>query len=553
MIAAASLARGAVLVVAAVLSACATAPASAQNSRDPLVVSAPAGAVRGRAEGEVLAFKGIPYATPPVGEMRWRPPLAAPRWEGVRQADRFGPACVQPVGGPPNIYTQDLGPLSEDCLTLNVWAPRMADKAPVIVWIHGGSLVTGSSKEMLYDGARLASEGIVLVSLNYRLGVLGFLAHPDLSAESPAGISGNYGVMDQVLALQWVRDNIAAFGGDPDNVTIAGESAGGLSVMYLMASPIARGLFDKAIVQSGYMISTPELKQARFGAPSAEDAGSTLTRRLQLPSLRAMRAMDAQEITTAAVLNGYATFGAVDGRVLPGQLTDVFAQGRQARVPLLVGFNSGEIRSLRMLAPAPSATAADYERAIRDRYGDMADDFLRLYPSSDVGESVLAATRDGLYGWTSERLARDQTRLGRPAYLYLFDHDYPAAAAADLRAFHAAELPYMWGNLGRTPSRWPAPPATPGEAALSDAMVDYWVSFARTGVPRAAGAPDWPAFGTERAHMRFDGVPQARPALWPGMFELHERAVCRRRAADQAWNWNAGLASPVLKPAEGCD
>ncbi|RZJ96282.1 MAG: carboxylesterase family protein, partial [Brevundimonas sp.] len=430
-----------------------TACASASVAQTSPVVTAPAGAVRGVADGDILSFKGIPFAAPPVGEMRWRPPAPAAGWEGVRDATRFGAACIQPTPYVQSIYSADLGRTSEDCLTLNVWTPSTTGRAPVMVWIHGGALVTGSSKETLYDGARLAREGVVVISINYRLGVLGWLAHPDLSAESPAGISGNYGLMDQVAALEWVKRNAAAFGGDPDNVTIAGESAGGLSVLYLMTSPLARGLFDRAIAQSAYMISTPELKTARFGAPSAEDAGAALSRTLQAPSLRVLRGMDPQVLTDRAAMGGFATFGAVDGKVLPGQMVDVFDQGRQARVPVLAGFNSGEIRSLRMLAPPAPASAADYERVIRERYGDMADAFLRLYPSSDMGESILAASRDALYGWTSERMVRSQTAAGQASYLYLFDHGYPATDEANLHAFHASELPYMFGRLDRTPPR----------------------------------------------------------------------------------------------------
>jgi len=415
-----------------------------------------------------------------------------------------------------------------------------------MVWIHGGALVTGSSKETLYDGERLAREGVVVVSINYRLGVLGWLSHPDLSAESPQGVSGNYGLMDQVAALEWVKRNIEHFGGDPDNVTIAGESAGGLSVLYLMSSPLGRGLFDRAIAQSAYMISTPELKTPRFGAPSAEAAGAALSRTLQAPSLRALRSLDAQTLTDRAAAGGFATFGVVDGKVLPHQIVDAFDRGEQAPVPVLAGFNSGEIRSLRMLAPATPGSAADYERMIRERYGDMADAFLTLYPSADMGESILATSRDALYGWTSERMARSQTAAGHQSFLYLFDHAYPASEAANLHAFHASELPYMFGTLERTPPRWPKIPDTADERRLSDAMVSYWTSFVRTGQPAAASAAPWPPYGEDRSFMRFGDRPQVSANLYPGMFALHEAAVQRRKAADQAWNWNVGLASPAL-------
>lgn len=538
--------KAASLIRAAALSAILAASAPGGHVMAQ-TVEAPAGAVRGATDAGVASFKGIPYALPPIGERRWRPPAPAARWTDERDATRFGAACVQPTPVVQTIYSADIGPTSEDCLTLNIWTPATTGKAPVMVWIHGGALVTGGSKESLYDGAALARQGVVVVTINYRLGVLGWLAHPDLSAESPAGISGNYGLLDQIQALEWVKRNIASFGGDPDQVTIAGESAGGLSVLYLMASPLAHGLFDRAIAQSAYMISTPELKEARHGAPAAEEAGVATARRLQAPSLRAMRGLDAQALTDQAALGGFATFGVVDGVVLPRQLIDTFDRGEQAKVPVLAGFNSGEIRSLRMLAPPTPANADKYEQAIGERYGDLADAFLALYPASDMGESILATTRDALYGWTSERLVRSQTAAGAPGYLYLFDHGYPAADDAGLHAFHASELPYMFGNLNRTPPRWPKVPDTGDERALADAMTAYWASFVREGHPTAADQADWTPYGDDRAYMLFSARPTSAAGLFPGMFELHETAVQRRRTAgDQSWNWNTGLASPPL-------
>lgn len=329
-----------------------TAPvtSTARTTRGPIVTT-PAGALEGRRDGALRIFKGIPYAAPPVGEGRWRPPARMPRWPAIREATEFGPACTQPTPRDTGIYANDLRPTSEDCLTLNIWAPADAFHAPVFVWIHGGALLSGSSKEAIYDGARLAAHGMVVVSLNYRLGVLGYLALSELSAESPLGISGNYGLLDQIEALRWIKRNIGAFGGDPAKVTVAGESAGGLSVLYLMASPEARGLFSKAIAQSAYMISTPELKQQRFGAPAAEDAGARLAAALHAPTVAALRAMDPQALTDAAAAAYFAPFGVVDEHVLPRQLVDVFDRGEQAHVPLLAGFNSGEIRSLVFLAP----------------------------------------------------------------------------------------------------------------------------------------------------------------------------------------------------------
>jgi para-nitrobenzyl esterase len=518
-------------------------PALSGDGRGP-VVESPAGKVEGQLRGKVRAFKGIPYALPPVGAARWKPPIPMPRWTGVREAKEFQAACFQPKPRGTNLYTRDPMPMSEDCLALNIWTPADARNAPVFFWIHGGALANGASTEALYDGSRLASRGIIVVSINYRLGVLGWLAHPELSAESSRGISGNYGLLDQIEALQWVHRNIRAFGGNPANVTIAGESAGGLSVMYLLAAPAARGLFAKAIAQSAYMISTPELKENKFGSPSAEESGRRLADRLHATGLAALRAMDAGALVEASPAAGYAPWGTIDGQVLPRQLVEVFDRGEQARVPLLAGFNSGEIRSLGALAPHPPASAAEYETVIRDRYGDLAGNFLRLYPSADMQESILATTRDAMYGWTAERLVRKQAAHVASSFLYLFDHGYPAADSAGLHAFHASELPFVFGTVDGTPQFWPKIPSTPEETRLSDVMLGYWSSFARTGRPRAANEPDWPAFGATGAYMSFTDAPHPSEHLMPGMYELNEEVVRRRRAVEIAWNWNVGIASP---------
>lgn len=537
------------LATCAALSSSALAAAPAQ---DP-IVNAPAGSLQGRSEGTLRVFKGIPYAAPPVRALRWRPPSPTAPWTGVRSAAEFGPVCIQPRSALASIYTRDPGPMSEDCLTLNIWTPADAHGAPVFVWIHGGALWGGASSDPVYDGARMAARGVVVVTINYRLGVLGWLAHPGLSAESPQRISGNYGLLDQIAALHWVKANIGAFGGDAANVTIAGESAGGLSVMYLMASPQAQGLFQKAIAESAYMVSTQELKHARYGSPSAEDIGSRLAAALQAPNIAALRAMDAEALTAAAPGGGFQPFGAIDGYVLPKQIVEAFDRGEQAHVPLLAGFNSGEIRSLKILAPPVPASASVYEKEIRDRYGDLAEEFLRQYPATAMRESIWATTRDALYGWTAERLARKQAEIGQPSYLYFFDHGYPFEDDAGLHGFHASELPYVFGTSDRTPALWPKIPSTPQETALSDAMIGYWTSFARTGTPRAAGAPDWPAFGSDTAYMDFTDAPHPANNLLPGMYALDEEVVCRRRAAGGiAWHWNVGIVSPPLPPKDGC-
>jgi para-nitrobenzyl esterase len=524
--------------------ACFVLTASYSFAANP-VMDPPAGKLEGRSEGAISVFKGIPYALPPVGALRWKAPAAMPRWLGVKAAAAFGKACMQAVSTLPNIYTDDPGPVSEDCLTLNIWAPADAKNAPVFFWIHGGALVGGSSAESMYDGTRLAAQGVVVVSINYRLGVFGFLAHPELSAESPLGISGNWGILDQIAALKWVRQNIASFGGDPANVTIAGQSAGGLSVMYLLASPEARGLFAKAIAQSAYMITTPDLKEAKYGLPSAEQSGVAFAAALHKPDIKALRAMDADELIAAR----FSPFGAVDGHVLPRQLVDTFDKGEQAPVPLLAGFTSGELRSIRVLVPPVPATASAYEAAIRDRYQDLADEFLRLYSASTMQESVFATTRDALYGWTAEHLVKKQTALGQPAYLYIWDHGYPAMDLVGLHGFHASELPYLFATFDRVGPHWPKVPATPEERSVSDVLIGYWTSFMRTGKPAAANAPVWPAYGSSSAFLAFQQGPRVSTHLMPGMYDLVEKVVCRRHASgDQPWNWNFGLAAAKLPP-----
>lgn len=519
-----------------------------EQSHGP-IVNAPAGKMEGLQEGDLRVFKGIPYALPPVGSRRWRPPSPMPRWAGIRKATEFGPICFQPVSPSPSIYSWTPAPMSEDCLTLNIWVPTGARKAPVFFWIHGGALTTGSSRDTLYDGAKLAERGIVVVSLNFRLGVLGWLAHPDLSKESPLGVSGNYALLDLIEGLKWVQQNIGAFGGDRSNVTIAGESSGGLSVMYLMASPPARGLFAKAIAESAYMITTPELKKAAFGLPSAEDSGVKLAAALHAPDIAAMRAMDAATLSVAAPKAGYAPWGSIDGYLLPHQLVDVFDKGEQAPVPLLAGFNSGEIRSLRVLAPRPPATQADYEESIHDRYLDLAGKFLELYPATNMEESILATTRDALYGWTAVRLVKKQAAKGLPSFLYFWDHGYPAEDAAGLHGFHASELPYVFGTFDGTPPLWPKIPDTDEEKKISDAMIGYWSSFARSGRPTAENEPAWPAYASVGAYMDITDAPRPSSHLLPGMYEFNEEVVCRRRAVGNvAWNWNVGLYSPINPP-----
>ncbi len=535
------------------LVATALCPVPSAASTGP-VVEAPAGTVEGRTVKGMRIFKNIPYAAPPVGKLRWAPPQPHARWQNVRDATSFGPACMQPKRTAPSIYGGDQPAMSEDCLSLNIWAPEGASNLPVFLWIHGGSLTSGSASDPLYDGSALADRGMVVVSINYRLGALGYLAHPALSAESPDNISGNYGLLDQIAALEWVKRNIGAFGGDAGNVTIAGESAGALSVMYLMTAPDARGLFHKAIAESAYMVSAPALREKRNGMVPAEDQGVDLAQKLGAASLAALRAMSAEEIVNKAPANGYFPFPVIDGKTVPRQLVESFDRNEQAPVPILAGFNAGEIRSLRFLLPKAPADAATYEAAIRANYGEFADAFLARYPAKNIDESMLAATRDAMYGWTSERLVSNQAALGQPAYFYFFDHGYPATEQWKLHAFHAAELPFVFDTAGKTPPLWPEIPNKLVERKLTEAMGDYWASFARDGQPRAKGQPDWLPYSEDKAFMHFAGKPHVRHNLLPGTAVLHEAVVCRRRAAGTIpWNWNVGTIAPPLPPkVEGC-
>jgi len=538
----------------AVLALCRAAVAAPETPPGPPVVKTSGGLLAGQAvSAEVAVYKGIPYAAPPIGEARWKPPAPAGTWSGVRDAGRFGPSCIQPLSPPTSVYADDPPRMNEDCLYLNVWTPNGASKggggkAPVMVWIHGGSLATGNLASSIYDGAALARRGVVVVTLNYRLGILGFLAHPELSAESPQHVSGNYGLLDQQAALRWVKANIAGFGGDPDNVTLFGESAGGLSVMDQMTSPLAKGLFQKAIAESAYMVWNPELSRDSFGQPSAEAIGAYLGAKLGAPNLKALRAIDGESLVKATV--GYLPLPTIDGWVLPHQLVETFDRGEQAHIPLLAGFNAGEISSLRFLAPPVPKTAQAYEAEVHRRYGDLADAYLKLYPSSALEESVLAATRDGLYGWTAERLVTKQAAIGQPSFLYFFEHTYPAETARGMGAFHASELPYVFGQAGpgtHLPTAWLKPPQTADEAALSDAIIAYWTAFARDGAPDPAGQPQWRPFGDHAAYMAFRDAPTPGTDLFPGMYALNEEEISRRRQGGKVnWFANIGLAAPPL-------
>jgi para-nitrobenzyl esterase len=441
-------------------------------------------------------FKGIPYAAPPVGALRWKAPQPPAPWTGVRKADTFGAQCHQPPIFGDIVFDR---PASEDCLFLNVWTPAKAASAklPVMVWIHGGGYQAGASHEPRHDGTALARKGVVLVTVNYRLGVFGFFAHPALSKEDPKGSSGTYGLMDMTAALRWVRDNVAAFGGDPGNVTIFGESAGSFAVSTLMAAQSARGLFHKVIGESG----------APFGsslsmAPKAavEGNGEKFAASIGAATLEALRAKPAEEIT-AAIGKWQPWFSpSVDGTFLTEPVAATFAAGRQAKLPLLAGWNADESRAAVTLGREPT-TAASFVAATKKRFGDNADAILKVYPAgtdAEALESAAALASDSFIGYSTWKWIETHRASGAPVYRYLFSREIPIApgrtqngrpvTAADIGARHAGEIEYVFGTLDSVKGvSW-----TDGDRKLSDTIGSYWANFARTGDPNGSGLQAWP-------------------------------------------------------------
>lgn len=448
------------------------------------VVTTTGGAIRGKASGRAEAFLGIPYAAPPVGSLRWREPQAAISWRGVRDASAFGPVCQQGVPAPWGPYTAEFlaaPPMSEDCLTLNVWRPRGAavKKLPVLVFIHGGGFGGGAGSLPIYDGAKLASRGAVVVTINYRVGVLGFMAHPSLTAESPLGSSGNYGLLDQIAALKWVRANAVRFGGDAGNVTVSGESAGAASVADLLISPMAKGLFDKAIAFSGasMAVDVPPLS-------TNEAIGAELAAKLGKDSLAGMRAVPAEALIEATrYVPGVASSGPpplrfvpnVDGKVVP--FDPIRASGPVASpVPLITGYNSAEMIDISVRTPAQFAAA------VRARYGASADRLLALYPHATDEEAIASnalIARDrymaGLLLWSRERTRS----AGQPVYAYLYDHAYPVVKGGQSwGAFHSSQLPYVFGNIGLGDRSW-----TAADSRVVRQWQDRILAFMRGAVP----------------------------------------------------------------------
>ncbi|MEZ4702353.1 MAG: carboxylesterase family protein [Rhodothermales bacterium] len=452
-------------------------------------------------DASVHVFKGIPYAAPPVGALRWRAPEPAAAWEGVRNADTFGASCIQNLQGSREPWTEEFmvqGEISEDCLYLNVWtaAASSEERRPVLVYIHGGGFSEGSGDILIYDGESLAKKGLVVVTINYRMGILGFMAHPELSAEA-GGASGNYGLMDQVAALAWVQRNIDRFGGDPSRVAVAGQSAGAFSVHYLTGSPMARGLFQRAILQSGPgtiagvgRLSTPMLDDGEaMGAAFAEAVGA--------PSVAALRAMSWQDLTAPRAGMPPARFWPIiDGKFLEEDVEDAFAAGRQNDVPTLSGFNADE-GSAFMAAIYHGITPDAFATMAINRYGDMAKDYLAAYPGATEEEataSLQASAREGgmasLLHWSALRQKTART----PTYLYYFERAIPWPEHPEFGAFHTGEVPYVFNNLALLNRPW-----EDVDRRLADQVSSYWAQFAAAGDPNAAGLPAWPAFAPGEA------------------------------------------------------
>jgi len=490
------------------------------------------GKVQGIVTNGVASFKGIPFAAPPIGDNRWRSPQPVIPWTGVKDATAFAPACMQDTA-----FAVRLGApaqATEDCLYLNVWTPAKStrERLPVMVWIYGGAFVGGATNWPLYDGTQLAKQGVVLVSVAYRVGPFGFLAHPELSKESGHG-SGNYGLEDQIAGLKWVRDNVAKFGGDPHRVTIFGESAGGISVSMLAASPQAKGLFQRAISESGGSLTPPRSGPGQ-GVPTlkwAEETGRSFLAALGANDMKSARALPAERILAASQTVRRGFWPTLDGYVIVGDQYELYKAGRFNDTPVLIGTNSDEGAAF----TGPKITPADYEKQIRGTYGEKADLILTANPHATDAEAHTAAKnnfRDSVFAWSTWRWASLQSQQpgAGKAYLYYFDHRTPASPDG---SSHAAEIAFVFGNLGGGP----APPPSPEDKALSVLMSSYWVNFAKKGDPNGPGLPAWPAFSDAAPKvMHFDQASSARDGV-PNLVQL--------KALDDYFAWQRGQSKKI--------
>ena len=436
----------------------------------------------------VMVFKGIPFAAPPVGNLRWRDPRPVAAWQGVRNADQFGNSCIQTVVRERKPWTYEFmthNSISEDCLYLNVWTAARApqERRPVYVFIYGGGNNEGSTAVPVYDGETLAKKGIVVVTVNYRLGLFGFFTHPELTQEASYKASGNYGILDLVAALKWVQENIAAFGGDPAKVTVGGQSAGAANTHVLTASPLAKGLFRGAIAESGSGIAGgPNRKlaeQEQMGLKFATAKGAS--------NLRALRAISWQQLQEALPDSNYRFAPVIDGYVLPSGIGEVFAQKKQNDVATLTGSNKDESGA----SPHPDVTLEQFRKLATTRYEDMSEEFLKLYPANTDEEAAIAqnnaardASRVSTYLWAVDREKTAQTR----EFTYFWDHALPGPDADKYGAFHTSEVPYVLGALAMSDR-----PFTSHDRHIADMMSSFWSNFIAKGDPNGEGLARWPA------------------------------------------------------------
>jgi para-nitrobenzyl esterase len=476
------------------------------------------------ADASVASYKGIPYAAAPVGDLRWRAPQPPAPWTEVRKADRFGSSCIQNIVEERKPWTYEFmahNAISEDCLFLNVWTPARTPSAklPVYFWIHGGGNVEGSAAVPVYDGENLARRGVVVVTINYRLGVFGFLVHPELTKE--AGRSGNYGSLDQVAALEWVRKNIAAFGGDPNNVTISGQSAGAGAVHSLVASPLARGLFHRAIAESGSGYASTN---AILSLADAEKKGVAFAEAKGAASLKDLRAMPAEKLMARVSDGPGSAFRTViDNYFLPADPMAIYAEGKQNDVPELTGMNLDERSSTSDYGIIPMA---QYEKTMKDRYGDLAAAFFELYPNGtqeQSGESQKAAFRDaGLVSMHMWAAHREKTARSN-AFTYYWTHPMPGPDSARYGAFHTSEVPYVFNTLHQSSRPW-----SDEDRKLAAMMGAYWVNFMKTGDPNGDGLPRWAPFTSGSAvTMELGDKPGPHPAARPDRLEFWRTYLVR--------------------------
>lgn len=448
-------------------------------------------------DNSVHIYKGIPFAAPPVGELRWKAPQPVIHWSGIKKCDAFAASPIQNKPVPFMMYTAPYlippSPISEDCLYLNVWtgAKSSKEKRPVMVWIYGGGFVSGGTACAIYDGENMAKKGVVFVSIPYRVGVFGFLANPQLTKESNGKASGNYAFLDQIAALKWVQKNIAAFGGDPNNVTIIGQSAGAFSVCALTASPLAKGLFKRAIAESGAMFSAMDRIE---NLQSAEKIGADWMQKIHAASIEDLRKISADSLQKLSA--GFNAGPVIDGYVLPKDVYSIYNNHEQNDVAVLTGWNADDG------FPPNAPDVATYIQQSKEKYGTLADDYLKAFPGNttdEVKKSLFAFNRDETFAWQAYAWATLETTKGKnPAYVYLFKRTSPGEE--QYGAFHSSEIPFMLNNLQTWNLQW-----TNADKNLADIMSDYWVNFAKTGNPNGNNLPAWKPFNvSEKEVMNLD-------------------------------------------------